>query len=139
MCWISLHFSHSLRNLRQPAELRRISLQVILPSPKGLVMTTSSSTLPSATGGRVGGDTRVKGGEFLVPGVRGKINVPSLGVASVSKSIMESTEPNKSLLKLGMGGKRFWKLKKGSRNRDRMLLPQREYVGYKGMWNMEGL
>lgn len=50
MCWISLHFSHSLRNLRHPAELRRISLQVILPPPKGLVMTTSSSTLPSAAG-----------------------------------------------------------------------------------------
>lgn len=49
-CWMSLHFWHSLRNLRQPAELRRISLQVILPLPKGLVMITSSFTLPSATG-----------------------------------------------------------------------------------------
>lgn len=68
-----------------------------------------------------------------------KINVPSLGVVSMSKSIMESMEPNRFLLKLGMGGKRFWKLKKGSRNRDRMLLPQREYGGYNGMWNMEGL
>lgn len=48
ICWISLHFWHSSRNLRQPAELRRISLQVILPLPKGLVMTTSSFTLPSA-------------------------------------------------------------------------------------------
>ncbi|PWA27845.1 hypothetical protein CCH79_00000545, partial [Gambusia affinis] len=47
-CWISLHFSHSSRNLMQPAELRRISLQVILPLPKGLVMITSSFTLPSA-------------------------------------------------------------------------------------------
>lgn len=46
-CWMSLHFWHSLRNLRQPAELRRISLHVILPLPKGLVMTTSSFTLPS--------------------------------------------------------------------------------------------
>lgn len=42
---------------------------------------------------------------------------------------MESTEPKRLLLKLGMGGKRFWKLRKGSRNRDRMLLPQREYGG----------
>lgn len=49
MCWISLHFWHSSRNLRQPAELRRISLHVILPFPKGLVITTSSFTLPSAT------------------------------------------------------------------------------------------
>lgn len=49
ICWMSLHFWHSSRNLRQPAELRRISLQVILPLPKGLVMTTSSFTMPSAT------------------------------------------------------------------------------------------
>lgn len=68
-----------------------------------------------------------------------KTNVPSLGVASVSKSIMESMGTNRFLLKSGMGGKRFWKLKKGSGNRDRMLLPQREYGGYNGKWNMGGL
>lgn len=47
MCWISLHFSHSSRSLMQPAELRRISLQVILSFPNGLVMMTSSFTPPS--------------------------------------------------------------------------------------------
>lgn len=54
------------------------------------------------------------------------VNIPSSGFESVSKSLMASMEPKKSLPKLGIGGNKFWKLKKGWWNRDRMLLLQRE-------------
>lgn len=51
---------------------------------------------------------------------------------------MGSMDPKKFLPKLGIGGNKFLKLKKGSWNRERMLLPQRE-VGWNGKLNTEGL
>lgn len=54
-------------------------------------------------------------------------NVPSLGTASLSMSIMEPMELKKFLLIPIMGENKFWKPWKGSWKRERMLLPWRAY------------
>lgn len=130
-CWMSLHFWHSLRNLRQPAELRRISLHVILPLPKGLVMTTSSFTLPSVAKKKRRSAVSRKPQQIQLcrPGQSSGTEAPSLGTTSVSRSmsmpIMESMELKKLLLMPDMGANKFWKPWKGLWNMGWMLLTWR--------------